>query len=200
MKRVNRVYLIRHGQVKGYEDFRIYGHTNVDLTETGVLQMQHMAERLRLVELKSIYSSDLKRSAEGARMIACYHDVPIHFLPELREMYFGDWEGLTMSEIRSRFPEELRKRQSDLIRYKIPGKGESIGHFSERITNCLESILLEQAGDDIAFVCHGGVNRIILCKALGLDFERMFNIHQEYGCLNVIDYFSDSTLVRLING
>ena len=65
---------------------------------------------------------------------------------------------------------------------------------------CLENILREQAGNDIAFVSHGGVNRIILCKALGLHFERMFSIHQEYGCLNVIDYFSDSTLVRLING
>jgi alpha-ribazole phosphatase len=200
MNRVNRLYLIRHGQVKGYEDFRVYGHTDVDLTEIGVLQMQRIAERLRLVDLTCIYSSDLKRSAKGARMIACYHDVPIHFLPELREMYFGDWEGLPMSEIRSRFPEELQKRQSDLIGYEIPGKGESIGHFSQRIMNCLESILREQAGNDIAFVSHGGVNRIILCKALGLDFERMFSIHQEYGCLNVIDYFSDSTLVRLING
>ena len=200
MKRVNRVYLIRHGQIIGYEDFPVYGHTDVDLTETGVLQMQHMAERLRLVELKAIYSSDLKRSAEGARLIARYHDVPVHFLPQLREMYFGDWEGMTLSEIRSRFPEELQKRQADLVCYEIPGGGESIGHFSERIMNCLENILLEQTGHDIALVCHGGVNRIILCRALGLDFARMFNIHQGYGCLNIIDYFSDSTLVRLVNG
>jgi len=40
-----RVHLIRHGQVKGYEDIPVYGHTDVELTETGMLQMQHMASR-----------------------------------------------------------------------------------------------------------------------------------------------------------
>ena len=57
-----RVYLIRHGQVKGYEGFPVYGHTNVELTETGELQLQQMSERLRLVDLNAIYSSDLNRT------------------------------------------------------------------------------------------------------------------------------------------
>lgn len=200
MKRTNRVYLIRHGQINGYENLPVYGHTDVDLTETGVVQMKQMADRLRLVELKAIYSSDLKRSTTSARLIAQYHDVPSFFLPELREMYFGDWEGMTLSEIRSRFPNELQKRQTDLLNYKISGGGESVGHFSERITSFFESILVKQKGNNIAMVVHGGVNRIILCKALGLDLSRMFNIHQDYGCLNIIDYFPDSALVRLVNG
>ena len=200
MKRMNRIYLIRHGQINGYENFPIFGHTDVDLTETGILQLEQIAERLRLVEVKAIYSSDLKRSATGARLIARSHDVPVYFLPELREMYFGDWEGLTLSQIRERFPEELQKRQADLVKYEIPGDGESIGRFSERILHCFERILAEQKDNDFVMVAHGGVNRVILCKALGLDLSRLFNIHQDYGCLNIIDYFPDSTLVRLVNG
>ena len=200
MKRLNRVYLIRHGQVVGYENFPVYGHTDVDLTETGILQMQQVAERLRLVEIRAIYSSDLKRSAITARHIALYHDVPFHSLPELREMFFGDWEGMTMKEIREGFPEELKKRQEDLVNFKGPGEGESVGQFSKRISSCFERILSEQQGKDIAIVAHGAVNRIILCSALGLDLARMFNIQQDYGCLNIIDYFPDSTLVRLVNG
>ena len=143
MKRISRIYLIRHGQINGYENFPIFGHTDVDLTETGILQMEQMAERLRLVEVKAIYSSDLKRSTTGARLIARSHDVPVDFLPELREMYFGDWEGLTLSQIRERFPEELQKRQADLVQYEVPGDGESIGRFSERILHCFERILTE---------------------------------------------------------
>ena len=200
MKRKNRVYLIRHGQINGYENFPVFGHTDVNLTETGVLQMKQMAERLNLVEFDAIYSSDLNRSATGARLIACSHDVPLNFFPELREMYFGDWEGLTLSQIRKRFPEELKKRQADLVQYEIPGKGESLGRFSERITQCFERILVEQKGKDFVIVAHGGVNRVILCNALGLDLSHIFNIHQDYGCLNIIDYFPDSTLVRLVNG
>jgi alpha-ribazole phosphatase len=200
MKRLNRVYLIRHGQVVGYENFPVYGHTDVDLTETGILQMQQMAERLRLVGISAIYSSDLKRSALSARHIARYHDVRLYSLRELREMYFGDWEGMNMQEIRKGFPEELKKRQDDLVNFKGPGEGESVRRFSKRISNCFERILSEQQGKDIAIVAHGAVNRIILCSALGLELARMFNIQQDYGCLNIIDYFPDSTLVRLVNG
>ena len=198
MKRINRVYLIRHGQIKGYDSFPVYGHTDVGLTKTGVLQMQHMAERLRLVEINAIYASDLKRSVDGARMIALHHDVPLFFLPELREMFFGDWEGLTLSEIRGRYPEELDNRQADLLHYCSPGNGESVDRVSERIMACLQRILSEQGGN-IGIVAHGGVNRVILCNALGLDLTRMYNIQQDYGCLNIIDYFSDSRLVRPVS-
>ncbi len=200
MKRNNRLYLIRHGQIDGYENVPVCGHTDRDLTEIGVLQIQRIAERLRFVEPKAIFSSDLKRSAKGAQMIASYHNVPFSPLPELREMNFGDWEGLSLLEIQNSFPEELRKRQADLIHYQIPGQGETIARFSERIINCLGHILEEQKNNDIVIVGHGGVNRIILCNALGLNLTRMFNIHQDYGCLNIIDYFGDFPLVRLVNG
>ncbi len=192
--------MVRHGQVVGYDGFPVYGHTDVEMTDVGIMQMEHLAERLHLVNVSAIYSSDLKRSSKGARIIARHHDVPLHALPELREMHFGDWEGLTLTEIRERFPDELEKRKTDLVNYQNPGEGESIGHLSERVMNCFESILEDQLDNDILLVGHGAVNRVILCHALDLDLGRMFKIHQDYGCLNIIDYFPDSTLVRMING
>lgn len=195
-----RVYLIRHGQVKGYEDIPVYGHTDVELTETGMLQMQHMAERLRLVDIDVVYSSDLKRTVWGGRQIGRYHDVPLRSMPELKESYFGDWEGLILADLRKRYPEELTKREADLLHYQAPGGGESLFNFSKRILNCFDLLIEEQKGNSLAIVAHGGVNRVILCNALGMDLSQMFRIHQEYGCLNIIDYFPDSTLVRLVNG
>jgi alpha-ribazole phosphatase len=200
MQRDNRVYLIRHGQVAGYENFPVYGSTDVDLTDVGILQMKQMARRLRLTDIKAIYSSDLIRSATGARLIARHHDVPVYLLPELREMTFGDWEGLTLTDIRARFPEEIQKRQDDLINYRAPGNGESIADLAARIETVFDRIRAEQQGNDIVIAAHGAVNRVILCSALGLDLTRMFHIHQGYGCLNIIDYFPDATLVRLMNG
>jgi alpha-ribazole phosphatase len=200
MNRVSRVYLSRHGQVYGYENFPVYGHTDVDLTEVGILQSDHLADKLRLTDIKAIYSSDLKRSVVSARIIARHHDVPLHVVPELREIYFGDWEGLSLGEIRQHFPEELDKRKADLLNYRIPGNGESIAELSGRITPCFRKILEQQAGSDFLVVGHGAVNRIILCNALGLDLTRLFSIQQDYGCLNIIDYLSDSTVIRLMNG
>jgi len=200
MDRVNRLYMVRHGQVVGYDGFPVYGHTDVEMTDVGVMQMEKLAERLRLVNISAIYSSDLKRSLLGAQIIARYHDAPLHALRELREMHFGDWEGLTLAEIRERFPDELEKRKTDLLNYQNPGEGESIERLSARVMNYFKSILEDQAGNDILLVGHGAVNRVILCHALGLDLSRMFKIHQDYGCLNIIDYFADTTLVRMMNG
>ena len=200
MKRLNRVYLIRHGQIDGYERFPVYGHTDVQLTETGILQMQQAAERLRLAEVGAIYASDLTRAVMGARQIARYHDVPVHLLPELREAYFGEWEGLILSEIEDRFPRELEHRRADIVNFKSPGGGESVRDLSDRVLPRYHHILEEREGEDVAIVAHGAVNRVILCDAMGLDFQCIFNIQQDYGCLNIIDYYPDARLVRLING
>ena len=200
MERINRIYLVRHGQVKGHEEIPICGHTDVDLTETGLLQLDRVAERLRLADPGAIYASDLKRAATGARQIGCYHNVPVHILPELREMYLGDWEGYTLGKIIKEYPEEVEKRKKDPARYACPGGGESISRLSDRVIPAFERIRAEEAGKDIVIVAHGGVNRVILSHVLGLDLSRVFNIQQDYGCLNIVDYFSDSILVQLING
>ncbi len=200
MERTNRIYLVRHGQVSGHEEVPICGHTDVDLTETGMLQLERMAERLRLTEPGAIYASDLKRAVTGARQIGCYHNVPLHFVPELREMYFGEWEGYTLGQIIRDYPEEVEKRRKDPAHYVCPGGGESIFRLSERVIPAFEKIRAEEAGKETIIVAHGGVNRVILSHALGLDLSRAFNIVQDYGCLNIIDYFPDSVGVQLLNG
>lgn len=200
MDKLNRLYLVRHGQVEGHEDFRANGHTDVDITEVGRLQMQDLAERLRHVIIDAIYSSDLKRSKIGAQIIAKHHDAPHMIIPELREVCFGDWEGMSLSEIRENYPDELERRQADPVDYKYPGDGESMRELSDRTIPRFQKILNEQKGNDILIVAHGGVNRVILSNVLGLDPPNMFKIHQDYGCLNIIDFYHDFTSVRLING
>ncbi len=200
MKRRKRIYLVRHGQVAGYERHPVYGHTDVPITEVGRLQMEHLAERLQLADIRAVYSSDLKRAVLGARIISRYHDVPHHAYPDLREMHFADWEGLTLDEIHQGSPQDLERRKDDIVNFTPPGGGESVGQLSGRVLPCVQEILKRHEGEDILIVAHGGVNRVILCHALGLDLAHLFNLHQDYGCLNIIDYFPDSALVRLISG
>lgn len=195
-----RLYLARHGQVQGYDRYPAYGHTDVELTEVGLLQMEHLAGRLRLAEIHAVYSSDLKRTVTGARIMARHHDVPITAVPQLREVYFGDWEGKGFPEIRAEHPELLTKREKDLVGFEPPGGGESIGGLAERVMPAFREILERSGEKNILLVAHGAVNRVILCDALGLELNRMFNLQQDYGCLNIIDYFPDRTLVRLVNG
>ncbi len=200
MEKHNRLFLVRHGQVVGFDQLLANGHTDVDITEVGKIQMESLAERLRLVNIQAIYSSDLKRAETGARILGRYHDVIHHIGPELRELYFGDWEGMSMAEINDSYPGELERRRKDIKNFRPPGGGESMLDLSERVIPCFQKILEEQKGKEILIVAHGGVNRVILCNALGLDLMNIFNIQQDYGCLNIIDYYPDSAIVRLVNG
>ncbi|NLD36491.1 MAG: alpha-ribazole phosphatase [Desulfatiglans sp.] len=199
MERHTRLYLARHGQIIGFERMTANGHTDVDINETGVVQMNSLAERLRLVEINAIYATGLKRTEKGARIIGQYHSVPIKTKPDLKEIFFGDWEGMPLEEIERIYPGELDKRYADIAGYGPPN-GENMGDVSKRVLGCLKEILKEEEGKNILIIAHGGVNRLILCDALGLPVKSLFNIQQDYGCLNIIDYYPENRLVRLMNG
>ncbi len=200
MKRDLRLYLARHGQIYGFEKRTICGFTDTSLTPLGLTQMERLADRLRLTEIAVIYSSDLQRSFLGAQIVARDHDVQILQLPELRELNFGIWEGLIFEELEEQFPGELKKRMVDPLNYHIP-EGETILNFSERVVKCVNSILEANHGKDILILGHKGVNRVILCHLLDVDLTKVFTFEQDYGCLNIIDFFPDKTMVvKLING
>jgi len=200
MEKYTRLYLARHGQVVGYDKLTANGHTDVDITETGAIQMNSLAERLRLVTLNALYATGLTRTEKGARIIGQYHNISIISKPEMKEIYFGDWEGMSLEEIEKAYPGELDKRYSDIAGYRPPGKGENMEDVSKRVLACLKELISENIGKNILIVAHGGVNRTILCDALGMDKNKLFNIQQDYGCLNILDYYPDNILVRLVNG
>jgi alpha-ribazole phosphatase/probable phosphoglycerate mutase len=199
MERHTRLYLARHGETVGFERMTANGHTDVDITETGIIQMQTLAERLRLVELHAIYATGLKRTEKGARIIGQYHPVPVKKKPDLKEIFFGDWDGMPLEEIERAYPGELDKRYADIAGYRPPN-GENMADVSKRVLGCLKEILIEEEGKNILIVAHGGVNRLIICDALGLSVKSLFNIQQDYGCLNIIDYYPVNRVVRLLNG
>ena len=109
-------------------------------------------------------------------------------------------DGMPIAEDFLPSPEELEKRKLDVANYRYPGGGESMRDLSNRVLPFLRKIIKDQRGKDILIVAHGAVNRVVLCDALGLEPNNVFRIQQDYGCLNIIDYYSDNTLVRLING
>jgi alpha-ribazole phosphatase/probable phosphoglycerate mutase len=105
-----------------------------------------------------------------------------------------------LGEIRERYPEELARREADILNFVPPLDGESIACLTQRVMGCLRSIMACPEEKTLLLLGHGAVNRVILCSALGLDYSRMFNLQQDYGCLNIIDYYPDRTVVMLVNG
>jgi alpha-ribazole phosphatase/probable phosphoglycerate mutase len=197
---VTRLYLVRHGQVEGFEQKRYNGQGNVALTALGRLQSERVCRRLSASRLDAVYGSDLDRSRYCAELIAATHGLEAVAEPALRELHVGDWEGRTWAELQHAYPSEWQARLADLANFQVPG-GESLQAAADRIRPLIRRLLEQHRGADIALVAHGGVNRIILLDAIGAPLSQAFSIEQDYGCLNIIDYLRDDrAVVRLLNG
>lgn len=200
MTPATRIYLIRHGQVEGHDQPRYNGQTDVGLTDVGLEQYHVLKERLAGKPLSACYTSDLSRCAIGADIICGQFGIEPVKRPELRELNIGDWEGLTWKEIAQRWPMEWQARLNDLVNYRVP-RGENLLDVETRVMPVITEIVERHKGQEILVVGHGGVNRIVLLSAIGAPLAGMFNIEQNYGCLNIIDYYVDGrATVKLLNG
>ena len=194
-----RLFLARHGETTLSSEFRYVGNMDVDITENGVVQMHILKERFKNENLNAVYCSDLIRAKKGAEIIASCHDIKPTACKEFREINLGIWEGLNREEIIEKYPDEYRMRLENLAHSAIK-EGESFKDLQKRVMKKLTSVLNELKGKNILLVAHGGVNRVILFDVLKLDLQLLPRIDQTYGCLNIIDYYEDGPVVKLVNG
>jgi broad specificity phosphatase PhoE len=195
-----RLFIIRHGQVENHHEFRYNGHRDVDITELGVEQMHALAGFLKPEPIGAIYCSDLQRATKGADIIGSAVGLAPHSTEALRELYLGRWEGLTRAEAVERYPEEADITFQDLAISRVKD-GENLIDLKARVMPKIESIIEEHQGSVVCIVAHGGVNRVVLCEAMGLELQHFFRIEQDYGCLSIIDYYPDGiSVVKLLNG
>ena len=149
--------------------------------------------------LDAIYCSDLSRAVKSAEIIAePYGLMPVK-IPALRERSFGVWEGMTFSEIKEKFPGEFEAWADNPVAHSPVG-GESTLEVKDRVVKALNDILNRHTGENVAVVAHGGVNRILICDILGASLENIFRIEQDYGAVNVIEFWDRYPVVKLLNG
>jgi broad specificity phosphatase PhoE len=194
-----RIYLLRHGEVATFERRSFNGWTDVGLTPRGVSQLEEVASRLSSKPIRAVYTSNLQRSVLGGEAIAKACGVPQLIRPELREKGFGVWEGLTADEASERYPEAWEKWVADPLDNR-PESGESYREVSLRVLPAIKKIVEAHPGEEVVVVAHGGVNRVILADVLCQTGSAFFRIEQKYAALNIIDYFKDNVIVRLVNG
>ena len=193
-----RLYLVRHGELVTSKEWRYVGQMDVELNETGKKQIQNLSGRLSSEQIEMIFSSDLSRTIESAEIIGKKLEIINEPISELREINLGVWEGLTLEEIEESFPEDLVKRSEDIKDFRIIN-GESFSDVKKRVIPKLKDIIEGNVSKRILVIAHGGVNRIIIADALGLDINNIPRLEQNYACLNIIDYYKSGPVVRLIN-
>ena len=164
------IILIRHGETEWNSQKRMQGHSNSDLSEVGMGQIQALGELMKNVSFDHIYSSDSLRARQTAEAITQYSGHTLQFDQRIREKNLGVFEGLTSTEAKERHPEIYRLFKTAGANYVID-EGESTQQLLERALEFIEEIRLRHPQERVVMVTHGGVVRVLMKHALGLSID-----------------------------
>lgn len=175
---MGKIYLIRHGETDANRTFQFQGHIDNPLNSKGLQQAAALGKYYENIELDAVYSSSMQRAKQTAMPLAQSHGVDLQPLDELKEVSFGDWEGLSYDEIKAKWGDQLELFFTQPAQCRMPG-GESFYDVAKRVQAAYNMIIEENGGKNIAIVSHGGVVRVQLCLLLGLDINKlwMFGVH-----------------------
>jgi broad specificity phosphatase PhoE len=154
--------LIRHGPTDWNAEGRFQGQTDVPLSEGGRRDARAIATALRDDRVRIIYSSELSRAVETAKIIAAQSGAAVITDARLREFDFGRWEGLTWRQILEQNA-ELRNQLPTAARYYTPAGGESFPAVCRRAQSFLDDLTAQSRDDGVtAVVTHAGVLHAML--------------------------------------
>lgn len=167
---------MRHGRTAWNAQRRFQGRTDVLLDHEGRAQARALAAHLASERFDLAVASDLSRAAATAAAIGAACGLAIEPEPRLREMKFGNWEGLTWDEIVAASP-ELANRSGTSPRNYVPQGGESFDDVSARIRPVLAEISARLGPDGRALlVSHAGVMHALVRVALDEPDEAALGI------------------------
>jgi alpha-ribazole phosphatase len=195
---MTRVWLIRHGQTAEGARHRCHGSLDIALSETGRAQMTQAAEYLKAEPISMVYTSPLSRALDSARVLADVRSCPVEVLPDLREIGFGDFEGLAYDEIAARYPDIYRQWMETPTEVRFPN-GETFAEMRVRVLKAFEAIHSLRQEQTVAIVSHGGVNRILIAWALQMPDNCLFRLAQDYGAINLLVLEESLPAVLLLN-
>jgi alpha-ribazole phosphatase len=183
-----RVIFVRHAEPHEDMHGRIYGRLDVELSERGIAHAEQIAAALAAEAPACVYTSPLRRAVATASALSA---APV-VVADLREIDFGELEGLTVEEAAERYPVET------LWADGFPG-GESVEAVRTRAVAAAHDIARRHPGETVVAVSHAVVIRTILADALAMAPAALLRLDQSYGGISVVEWLDGGAFVRVVN-
>lgn len=181
------ILLVRHGETAWNKEGRYQGRTDIPLSEVGQAQVAELGKRLANVEIHHAIASPLSRAKTTAEAVIAGR-IPLELDDGLLEISHGKWEGQLASDVARDHAEMFGVWRSAPGRHSPAGPGaETLGDVEARAWPVLAR-LCEKVGPDGTglIAAHDAVNRVLLCRVLGLPLERIWSFRQSPAALNVL--------------
>jgi len=194
--------LVRHGETAWNRDGRYQGRTDIPLSPDGEDQVARLAQRLADVPIDVAIASPLSRATRTAQAICGRRaGLALELDDRLVEISHGKWEGLLASDVQRDHAEMFGTWRSKPGRDVPAGpEAETLGDVEVRAWAVVEQLFARLGPSSTGLiVAHDAVNRVILCRVLGLPLERVWKFRQAPAALNVLSGASiaELTVVRL---
>lgn len=172
-----RLSLLRHGETELGGALR--GSLDDALTPTGWAQMQAAVQGHR--PWQRVISSPLQRCAGFAATLG----LPVALEPRLKELHFGDWEGMALAQVHEQYSEALGQFWASPYE-QTPPNAEPVAAFAERVWAALADLARQYPGEHLLLVTHGGVMRLLLAAARGLPRDALLQVSVAHGQLSTL--------------
>ena len=179
---MNNVVLIRHVETDLAGTF--CGHSDPELNAAGEHRLQTLLEEVAPLEIKRIYSSDLRRASRTAMAIGTRVGAPVELTPGLREIYFGLWEGLRWEQIQQQYPKDAQLWMREFPTRCAPA-GEAYRDFTVRVEAEFKRVITNAKDATLGVVTHRGVIKYALTHFFGFCEDEARKRTENYGAIVV---------------
>ncbi|MFJ7911084.1 bifunctional RNase H/acid phosphatase [Kitasatospora sp. NPDC096204] len=194
--------LLRHGETPLTPEKRFSGSGGSDpeLSDKGRWQAERAAEALAARgSVQAVVASPMRRTRQTAETVAARLGLEVRYEDGLREVDFGDWEGLTFAEVRERYPDDLTAWLGS-AKAKPTGSGESFTTLTHRAGVARDKILARYAGRTVLVVSHVSPIKTLVRLALGAPPDSMYRMELSAASICAVQYYADGNAsLRLLN-
>ena len=198
-----RLFLMRHGETYEPRPDAILPSADQDphlpLTPRGREQLADVARWMAALPIEAAFASPYLRAQDTARIVAEPHGLEIGTLEQIKELAVHPPEGGTIGDVARRYIELIR----DLAahgEYEVRlDCGRTLGAIVDSALDDLRAAL-ERSQGPLLVVAHGGLNRFLLGRWLGMPALRAIGLEQNFACVNVVEFVgSGHPWVRAVN-
>ena len=193
-----RLWLVRHGETEANVAGLYSGHAPTPLTERGIAQAQTLGTLLRNVPVDNVLCSELERARHTTQLILGDREVPVRNMPELNEMFFGDWEMRHHRDLAREDAENYAVWCNDW-QNATPTNGEGFQAFSQRVERFIAQLADYKTCQNLLVVSHQGVLSVLIARLLSMPAAAMWHFRVEQGCWSAIDFCDDFAVLKVLN-
>ena len=193
-----KLILVRHAQTIDNSNFRLSGHIDSKISNIGKEQIKYLTSYLKDLSIDSIYTTTSSRTKNTVLEISKLNSIDIIEVENLKEINFGDFEGMTFNEIKESYPNEFQNMIDDGYDYKYPN-GEGLIDTYKRVCREIDKIIKYSEGKTVLICSHGGTIRNIISYLITGSYKHHWNFKIDNASVTIIEIQDNFAVMNKLN-